>query len=163
MTIDILQDSVINPAINILAESDFSDFISSPDWSTMKEYLWKIISTPFVSFDWWDVVGFMGQMLFFSRFIVQWIASEKKKRNVIPVSFWYLSISGAFISLFYFIHLGKLPLIAAGMASMAIYSRNLRIWFKRRTSRQGLVFSSGAVSTEVSFEPSELPDKNEDD
>ena len=159
MAFEMLQDSFLNPAMNIIAQSDFSDFIDSPSWSTFREYMWKIISTPFTRFNSWDVVGFIGQFLFFSRFIVQWIASEKKKRNVLPVAFWYLSISGATISMFYFIHLGKLPLIAAGMASLVIYGRNLRIWFKRRSSRQGLVFASGAVSTEVEMETSSLPEE----
>ena len=160
MTIELLQDSVINPAISMFADTDFSDLFSSPGWDTMKNYIWKIISTPFIRFDWWDVVGFIGQLLFFSRFIVQWIASEKKKRNVLPVSFWYLSIAGALISLFYFIHLGRLPLIAAGMASMVIYSRNLQIWFRRRASRQGLVFASDTVSTETEYESA---DSSEDE
>ena len=119
-------------------------------------WITKVLTTPFVKFNWWDVVGFIGQGLFFSRFIVQWIASEKKQRNVLPVSFWYLSIVGAFISLLYFIHLGKLPLIMAGMASMVIYARNLRIWFKRKTMRKGLVFASGgAVATEADYEAEE--------
>ena len=122
---------------------------------TFGEYVIRVLTDPFLRFDLWDVVGFFGQSLFFTRFIVQWIASEKKQRNVLPVAFWYFSMAGAFVSLLYFIHLGRLPLIMAGMASMVIYSRNLHIWFKRKTSRRGLVFSSGAVPTEVDFEPSE--------
>jgi lipid-A-disaccharide synthase-like uncharacterized protein len=148
MTIELFPECIIAAFSDILAQADFSDLMDSPDWATFREYAWKIISTPFKRFDWWDVVGFFGQFLFFSRFIVQLIASEKKKRNVLPVSFWYLSICGAFISLLYFIHIGKLPLIVAGMASMAIYGRNLHIWFKRRTSRKGLIFATGAVPIE---------------
>ncbi|GEM_PF-447415 len=106
------------------------------------EYITKVITTPFVRFDWWDVLGFVGQFVFFSRFVVQWWASEKKQRNVLPVAFWYLSMVGGFVSLLYFIHLGRLPLIAAGILSMGIYGRNLRIWFKRRTNRRGLLFAS---------------------
>jgi lipid-A-disaccharide synthase-like uncharacterized protein len=111
------------------------------------EYITKIIVTPFVRFDWWDVLGFVGQFVFFSRFVVQWWASEKKQRNVLPVAFWYLSMIGGFVSLLYYLHLGKLPLIAAGILSMAIYGRNLRIWFKRRTTRRGLAFASSQTDT----------------
>ena len=56
---------------------------------------------------------------------------------------------GAFISLLYYVHLGKLPLIAAGFLSMGIYGRNLRIWFKRRIARKGLVFAAGAPLGEI--------------
>ena len=123
---------------------------------TFGEYVLRVLTDPFTrNLGYWEIVGFLGQSLFFSRFVVQWIASEKKKRNVLPVAFWYLSISGAFISLLYFIHLGRLPLIIAGIASMVIYGRNLRIWIKRKTSRKDLVFASGAVSTDVNYEPLE--------
>lgn len=128
------------------------------DWSAFGDYLYKVISTPFVQFDRWDVVGFVGQFLFFSRFLVQWIASERKKRNVIPVAFWYFSIAGAFISLLYFIHLGKLPLIAAGMLSMVIYGRNLRIWFKRRIQRRGLTFASATAQTGLLMDDDDAPE-----
>ena len=128
------------------------------DWSAFGDYLYKVISTPFVQFDRWDVVGFVGQLLFFSRFLVQWIASERKKRNVIPVAFWYLSIAGAFISLLYFVHLGKLPLIAAGGLSMLIYGRNLRIWFKRRIQRRGLTFASATAQTGLLMDEDDAPE-----
>ena len=143
MTFETLLEINMNPAYELLAGTDFTDLLNSPDLHSFKGYVWKIISTPFLRFDWWDVVGLFGQMLFFSRFIVQWIASEKKKRTIIPVSFWYFSISGAIISLFYFVHIGKLPLIAAGLASLVIYGRNLHIWFRRRIDRKGLLFATG--------------------
>jgi lipid-A-disaccharide synthase-like uncharacterized protein len=113
----------------------------------MYDYIMKVLLTPFIRLDWWDAVGFVGQTVFFGRFIVQWIASEKKQRNVLPVAFWYLSIIGAFVTLLYYIHLGRLPLILAGLASMVIYGRNLRIWFNRRTKRRGLVFASAPAQT----------------
>ena len=116
---------------------------------SLYEYIMKVMTMPFLRFDWWDVVGFFGQFLFFSRFVVQWWASEKKQRNVLPVAFWYLSIGGGFISLLYFIHIGRLPLIAAGFLSMIIYGRNLRIWFKRRLNRRGLVFASAEAQTGI--------------
>ena len=43
----------------------------------------------------WLAIGFTGQLLFMGRFLVQWIVSERKKRSVIPVAFWYLSLAGS--------------------------------------------------------------------
>ena len=49
----------------------------------------------------WLAIGFLGQFIFGSRFIVQWLYSEYKKESIIPLSFWYLSILGSFILLVY--------------------------------------------------------------
>ena len=53
---------------------------------------------------WWLSLGFIAQALFFMRFFVQWVASEKAGRSVVPLAFWYLSISGSLLLLFYAIH-----------------------------------------------------------
>src|SRR6185437_9688824 len=55
----------------------------------------------------WLLVGFAGQGLFAARFLVQWFKSEIEGRSVIPVAFWYFSIGGGIITLFYAIHVGK--------------------------------------------------------
>ncbi|MCD4823730.1 MAG: lipid-A-disaccharide synthase N-terminal domain-containing protein [Phycisphaerae bacterium] len=107
----------------------------------MYDYLVKVATTPFINLEWWDVVGFVGQVVFFGRFVIQWLASEKKKRTVIPVAFWYISLVGAFITLLYSIHLGKLVFILAFSLSSIIYIRNLVIYYRRRTSRKGLQFA----------------------
>lgn len=109
------------------------------------DYLWKIVSTPFIragANPWWELVGFVGQGVFFGRFVVQWLASERKKRTVVPVAFWYLSLLGGFITLLYAIHVGRLVFIVAFSLSSLIYIRNLVIYYKRRRSRQGLVFAA---------------------
>ena len=62
------------------------------------------IRYPKFQLDFWLLFGFIGQAMFTMRFIVQWIASEKKKESVIPVSFWYFSLAGGLIVLFYAIH-----------------------------------------------------------
>ena len=49
----------------------------------------------------WVTIGFIGQGLFFMRFFVQWLASEKEGKSVIPQSFWYFSIAGSLILLMY--------------------------------------------------------------
>jgi lipid-A-disaccharide synthase-like uncharacterized protein len=78
----------------------------------------------------WIVVGFIGQGLFFSRFFVQWIASERAGKSVVPTAFWYFSLLGGTTLLCY--ALGrKDPVFVVGQsAGLLIYSRNL--YFIRR-------------------------------
>ena len=73
----------------------------------------------------WMSVGFVGQAIFGLRFVVQWIATERKKKSVIPLAFWYLSLAGTVILLTYSIY--KLdPVFIAGFSlNMIIYLRNL--------------------------------------
>ena len=73
----------------------------------------------------WVLVGFLGQFLFFMRFFIQWLASEKKKQSVIPLGFWYCSIAGGFILFLYALH-RKDPVFVAGQSlGILIYARNL--------------------------------------
>ncbi len=77
-------------------------------------------------------VGFVGQILFFGRFFIQWLASERKKQSVIPIGFWYLSIGGGLLLLFYSIY-RKDPVFIAGQAcGLLIYVRNLHLIFRKR-------------------------------
>jgi lipid-A-disaccharide synthase-like uncharacterized protein len=73
----------------------------------------------------WILLGFFGQFVFFLRFIVQWLASEKEERVVVPVLFWYLSIGGSLIILIYSIHIRDIVFSTAQVASLFIYVRNL--------------------------------------
>ncbi len=78
------------------------------------------------------VVGFTGQALFASRFIVQWIYSEKKGESHIPVIFWYLSIFGGIGLLIYAIF-RKDPVIILGQTfGIFIYLRNLILIYKKK-------------------------------
>lgn len=79
-----------------------------------------------IEVDVWTIVGLAGQALFFMRFILQWIATERAKRTVIPKSFWYFSIVGALVLLLY-ATVRKDPVFIAGyLLAMVIYIRNLR-------------------------------------
>ncbi|HWM27171.1 MAG TPA: lipid-A-disaccharide synthase N-terminal domain-containing protein [Woeseiaceae bacterium] len=78
----------------------------------------------------WLGVGFLGQAFFFSRFLVQWLASEKAGRSVFPMAFWYLSLSGGFLLLVYAVY-RKDPVFIIGQSTGAfIYLRN--IWLRKR-------------------------------
>jgi len=72
----------------------------------------------------WLAIGFLGQLCFTSRFLVQWIASEKARHSVVPHVFWYLSICGGLVLLAYAIH-RKDPVFIVGQATgLFIYVRN---------------------------------------
>lgn len=73
----------------------------------------------------WTIFGLFGNLLFSSRFFVQWYVSEKLGRSVIPVSFWYLSLVGSVITSIYAIHLGSVPYILGVLPPTFIYTRNL--------------------------------------
>jgi len=75
----------------------------------------------------WYVLGFTGQMLFGSRFLVQWLASERHRRVVIPRAFWYLSLLGGMALLAYALH-KRDPVFALGqLGGTLIYARNLML------------------------------------
>ena len=85
-------------------------------------------STPW----YWLVVGYGGQIVFGSRFYVQWLASEKHKRSVMPVMFWWLSLAGAVLTLAYAIYKLEGPFIMANIGGPPIYARNLWLIHKAR-------------------------------
>jgi len=78
----------------------------------------------------WYAVGFVGQGFFFSRFLVQWIASERAGRSVIPMAFWYLSLIGGVTLFIYAVHIGDPVFILGQSAGAFIYLRN--VYFRRR-------------------------------
>lgn len=73
----------------------------------------------------WLIVGFVGQAMFSGRFLVQWLASERKKQSVIPVMFWYFSILGGSTLLVYSIHKQDPVFIMGQAMGLVIYARNL--------------------------------------
>ncbi|MEO6300286.1 MAG: lipid-A-disaccharide synthase N-terminal domain-containing protein [Paracoccaceae bacterium] len=85
----------------------------------------------------WVTVGLFGQLMFTGRFIVQWLASEKAKRSVVPVMFWYFSIIGSLIVLAYGVHKLDPVIILGQLPGSVIYGRNL--WLIRKHSRDSLV------------------------
>ena len=73
----------------------------------------------------WMAVGFLGQFFFFSRFFLQWIASERKKQSVIPHAFWHLSVLGGATLLLYAVHRRDPVFITGQAVGLLIYFRNL--------------------------------------
>jgi lipid-A-disaccharide synthase-like uncharacterized protein len=81
----------------------------------------------FLSLDWSYLVilGLIGNAIFSMRFLVQWLASERRGESVIPVSFWYWSIAGSIIMCLYFIFRRDPVGIIAYLPNSLIYIRNL--------------------------------------
>jgi|SRR5215475_2355354 len=78
-----------------------------------------------VQFDWWIALGFVAQALFTMRFLVQWIASERAGRSVIPMAFWIFSIGGGLLLFVYALY-RKDPVFIAGQGfGVFVYLRNL--------------------------------------
>ncbi|MGS0467861.1 lipid-A-disaccharide synthase N-terminal domain-containing protein [Cobetia marina] len=76
---------------------------------------------------WWVAIGFGGQALFSARFIIQWLASEKARRSIVPRAFWWFSLAGGMTLLAYAIHRQDPVFIAGQGAGLLIYLRNLSL------------------------------------
>ena len=89
---------------------------------TLKNYFYDVFVT---NFDGWVVLGFVAQGFFTMRFVVQWIASERARKSVIPVAFWFFSIGGGVLLLAYALY-RRDPVFIAGQAlGLIVYFRNL--------------------------------------
>jgi lipid-A-disaccharide synthase-like uncharacterized protein len=78
--------------------------------------------------DWlWLAIGFAGQALFSMRFLVQWLASERRGRSIVPLAFWYFSIAGGLTLLAYAIYRADPVFIVGQAAGLFIYLRNLQL------------------------------------
>jgi lipid-A-disaccharide synthase-like uncharacterized protein len=73
----------------------------------------------------WVAFGLAGQLLFTARFLVQWIASERARRSVVPVAFWYFSMGGGLMLLTYAIYRADPVFILGQLMGVVIYARNL--------------------------------------
>lgn len=83
----------------------------------------------------WIATGFLGQGLFFGRWIVQWLASERSASSKVPISFWYLSLVGGLITLAYAIY-RKDPVFIAGQSiGSVVYIRNLMLIYRENLSK----------------------------
>ena len=73
----------------------------------------------------WISIGLFGQILFGSRMLIQWIASEREGRSIVPTAFWYISISGGVVLLSYAIYRADPVFILGQAAGSMVYLRNL--------------------------------------
>ena len=86
-------------------------------------------------FDGWILLGFCAQAFFTMRFVVQWIASERARRSIVPIAFWFCSLFGGSLLFIYAIHRQDPVFIAGQGLGLFIYIRNL--WLIARERRAG--------------------------
>ena len=86
-------------------------------------------------FDWWIVLGFVAQAFFTARFAVQWLASERAGRSVIPIAFWWFSIGGGLLLFAYALYRRDPVFILGQGFGVFVYLRNL--YFVLRERKQG--------------------------
>lgn len=86
----------------------------------------------------WLAIGFLGQIMFSMRFLVQWVVSERRRESVVPVAFWYFSIAGGLLLLVYSIWRLDPVFILGQSMGMFIYGRNLFLIFNRNTPKDSI-------------------------
>ena len=93
----------------------------------------------------WTAFGLVGNVLFSSRFLVQWLLSERHRKVVVPPIFWHLSLWGSVISLVYALHIDKLPVILGYLFLPLLYGRNLALLRRERRARHGAEPPAGEI------------------
>jgi lipid-A-disaccharide synthase-like uncharacterized protein len=116
-----------------------------PDW------IWDGNRFLFIEWHVWKVVGWMGNAVFFSRFFVQWIATEKRQQVVIPVSFWWLSLTGSVLLLTYGIHQRDSVFIFAYAFTWIPYIRNIVIYQRNRANQRRCLSCNTRTATHAQF------------
>ena len=104
------------------------------DW--LAHVIWhegKFLGLPAVG---WEIVGWLGNAAFFSRFLVQWYATEKQKRVVVPMTFWWLSLAGSLLLLLYAISINKRVVVFSYAFTWIPYIRNLVIHRRHSEAHQ---------------------------
>ena len=103
----------------------------------LQPYLGEWFPLLYTSSGWWTVLGFTGNLLFASRFFVQWLMSERARQVVVPVGFWHLSFWGSVINLIYALHIDNAPVFFGVAALPIIYGRNLYLLHNSRRAGKG--------------------------
>ena len=84
----------------------------------------------------WKVIGWVGNLVFFSRFFIQWYATEKRKQVVVPSAFWWMSIFGSLLLLIYGLYRRDSVIIFSYLFNWIPYIRNLIIHYRHKAARQ---------------------------
>jgi lipid-A-disaccharide synthase-like uncharacterized protein len=105
--------------------------------NTLGAYLYDVF---IAKFQWWALLGYLAQIMFSMRFLVQWIASERAGKMVMPIAFWFFSIGGGLLLLSYALYIRD-PVFILGQAfGVFVYARNL--YFELRDRKRGVATAS---------------------
>lgn len=102
--------------------------------NSAQDALLSIFEGPLTAVDMWILLGFGGQILFFMRFLIQWIISERTGKSVIPEVFWYFSLGGGVILLAYAIHRQDPVFIMGQSVGLLVYIRNIMLVYREKKS-----------------------------
>ncbi len=86
-------------------------------------------------FDFWLFFGLIAQLIFTARMVVQWWASERAGRSVVPIAFWVLSLIGGMMTLVYGLQRREAVIIIGQVLAVVIYVRNLMLIYKNKTKQ----------------------------
>ena len=103
----------------------------------MINYILELLGLNNLSFNefLWVSFGTIGQLIFFSRWVIQWLSSERSKTSIIPVAFWWCSLVGGIITLIYAHHIQSFPFMLAQAIGIIVYSRNLLLINRRKNEK----------------------------
>lgn len=82
--------------------------------------------------DGWVALGFLAQGMFMMRFVVQWIATERQRRSVVPTAFWFFSVAGGVLLLIYAAYRGDPVFIIGQLLGLIIYVRNIHFILREK-------------------------------
>lgn len=109
----------------LLTPNEFAEFVyRTRQRSGWLESILNITSPAGIA---WVSLGLLGQLIFTGRMLVQWIASERSKRSVIPVAFWWMSLGGAVMLVIYFVWRRDIVGVVGQGTGLFIYARNLML------------------------------------
>ncbi|MFA6045373.1 MAG: lipid-A-disaccharide synthase N-terminal domain-containing protein [Phycisphaerales bacterium] len=99
---------------------------------------------------WWSLawvsVGFIGQIAFMGRQLVQWMTSEKHRQSIVPPAFWWFSLVGGVMLFSYFVWRQDFVGVLGQSTGVVIYARNLRLIYKHQRRQREALAASGATS-----------------
>ena len=111
----------------LLTPDQFTDALRGRRPEGRRGWLYSALNITGVTGFFWVGLGLLGQVLFTGRMVIQWIASEKERRSVVPNAFWWMSLGGATMLIIYFIWRVDIVGIIGQSTGWFIYVRNL--WF----------------------------------
>lgn len=111
-----------------LSPAEFADLLYTGHSGRNRTFAFLNITSP-IGFAWVGL-GLLGQVLFAGRMLVQWLASERRRRSVVPVAFWWMSLGGATLLIVYFVWRKDAVGVLGQATGWVIYLRNLRLIYR---------------------------------
>ena len=103
-------------------------------WHAIGGYFYDVFV---LKLDWWAWLGIIAQLLFTARFVVQWLASERAGKSIIPLAFWWFSITGGTLLFIYALYRRDPVFIVGQGLGLGIYVRNIVLVMRERAGRSG--------------------------